>query len=507
MKTPRFLSIMDGYKLIHPRFYKPGTNRVLSNWTPRGSRIPDITEAVLFGLQYGLIELDEIANVFFNTPKTEVLNHFVRRNAAYVGPDNTVGTDHVEALHDLGYLPLLFRALPEGTRSPLRVPQFTVENTVDHAYWLPNHIETYMSSAIWLPITTATSAARMRIMLDRWCAETGGDPGFVQFQAHDFSMRGMQGHEPGAKSGAAHLLSFRGTDTLSAIDFVDDYYPDHFGTPNGWVAGSVPASEHATQCSWGKDGEIDAYRYALRQIPTGPVSIVSDTYDLWYVCTVIVLALKDEIMARDGKVVIRPDSGFPEDILLGARGDGGRPAAAPGSPAWKGVLELLGEVFGTTDVVVDGRTFRMLDPHIGAIYGDSITYDRANAILERQARQGWVSTTEVFGIGSFSYSYVTRDTLGQAQKVTWAEIDGEPVDMFKDPVTDDGTKKSAKGRIAVLGGVRGGGMTLVDQATPEQEAQSLLTPVWENGKFLRTQSFADVRRTLWAGTNVWDDGA
>lgn len=502
MRTPRFTSIIDGYKLIHPRFYKPGTSRVLSNWTPRGTRVSGIDLVVFFGLQYALMEFEEIANVFFNTSKRDVIDQFVRRNAAYVGPDNTVGTDHIEALHDLGYMPLEFRALPEGTLTPLRVPQFTVENTVDHAYWLPNHTETYMSTSVWLPITTATTAWYTRRMLNHWCEVTGGDPEFVQWQAHDFSMRGMQGYEPGAKSGAAHLLSSRGTDTLSAIDFVDDYYPDERGTlSNGWVAGSVPASEHATQCSWGKDGEIDAYRYALTQIPAGPVSIVSDTYDLWYVLTVILPALKDVIMARDGKLVIRPDSGFPEDILLGARGDGGRQAAAPGSPAWKGVLELLAETFGCTTVTVDGREYRMLDPHVGAIYGDSITYERANAILERQARQGWVSTNEVFGIGSFSYSYVTRDTFGQAQKVTWAEIDGEPVDMFKDPVTDDGTKKSAVGRLAVVD--NGNGLELVEHATPADEARSLLAPVWKDGHFLRTQSFGDIRATLWAGTDVW----
>ena len=489
----RFLSLADGYKLSHRADYPPGTQRVYSNWTPRGSRIEGVNEAVAFGLQAVLQEnFGTVAAEFFATPRGEVIDRWRRDNAAYLGPDEAdqVGAQHISDLHDLGYLPLRVCGLPEGTVAPLRIPQWVIENTLDEFFWLTNWVETLLSTESWLPTTSATSAWHFRRMLEQHCAATGGNPEFIPFQGHDFSMRGMQSIEAGAASGAGHLLSFVGSDTRSAIDWIEEFYDTD--RDELVIAVSVPATEHSVMCAGGKPNELETYRRILTSRPTGIVSIVSDTWDLWHVLTSILPELKPEVMAREGTAVIRPDSGDPEDILLGARGHDGRPASAPGSPAWRGVLDLLGHTFGTT---TNDAGYKSLDPHVGAIYGDAITYDRGDRILRRQAEQGWASTIEVFGLGSYHYGYVTRDTLGFAVKATQATVNGVDHDLHKDPVTDPGVKKSATGRLAVIRD--SGQLRLIEQASIELEQASLLQPVWENGKFLRRQTFADARSTLW----------
>ena len=239
-----------------------------------------------------------------------------------------------------------------------------------------------------------------------------------------------------AASSAGHLLSFRGTDTLSAIRFIDRYYPGD----NGIVAGSCPATEHSVMCAGGRDTEFETFERLLDLYPSGTLAVVSDTYDLWQVCTDFLPRLKDKITARDGKLVIRPDSGDPELILCGD------PNAPEGSPAYRGVVNLLADEFGTA---LNDKGFRDLDPHVGAIYGDSITFERADAITANLMRQGFASTAVVFGYGSYTYQYQTRDTFKMAMKATWVQINGLGRDIQKDPVTDDGTKKSATGRLAV----------------------------------------------------------
>jgi nicotinamide phosphoribosyltransferase len=221
----------------------------------------------------------------------------------------------------------------------------------------------------------------------------------------------------------------------------------------------------------------------LKLYPSGILSVVSDTWDLWNVLTNILPQLKDEIMARDGKLVIRPDSGNPADIICGTVDD---------TPAGRGVIELLWEVFGGT---VNDKGYKVLDSHIGAIYGDSINYDRAKEITERLQDKGFASTNIVLGVGSFTYQYVTRDTFGFAMKATWAQINGDPHNLFKDPITDDGTKKSATGRLSVQKNAAGE-YALIDKATPEQEANSSLQTVWKNGFFTKAWTFAEVRDTL-----------
>jgi nicotinamide phosphoribosyltransferase len=327
----------------------------------------------------------------------------------------------------------------------------------------------------------------MRQVLDAAARETGTAPEFVDWQGHDFSFRGMPGPEAAQLSGAAHLLSFTGTDTLPALDLIEDYYgpiPEDY-----LLGGSVPATEHSVMCAGGELSELETFNRLLDLYPSGIVSVVSDTWDLWRVLTEILPRLKGRIMARDGKLVIRPDSGDPADILCGD------PTAPEGSPARKGVVELLWDVFGGTTT---STGHRLLDSHIGCIYGDSITVERAKKITQRLADKGFASGNVVFGVGSFTYQYVTRDTFGFAVKATWCKVNGEGRDLSKSPVTGNGMKNSAKGRLAVLRDAEGR-LVLKNQATLEEEQESLLQLVWRNGTFHRRQTFMEIRANIAAG--------
>jgi nicotinamide phosphoribosyltransferase len=476
------LFLIDGYKLDHRRQAPPGLRRFYSNWTPRGSRVPGQDRVVFFGLQAFIQKylVEEFTKGFFDLNVDYVCEKYEQGVARYVGP-NDIGSDHIRQLHDLQYLPLEFRALPEGTACPLRVPMLTVENTHPDFAWLVGYIETIMSASLWMPCTSATSAWRLRQLLEQWCVITGGDPAFVDWQGHDFSMRGMGGVEAACLSAGGHLLSFTGTDTMPVLEWVDRYYPGH---DNGTIGGTVPATEHSVMCAGGKETEAETFSRLLDVYPRGIVSIVSDTWDLWKVITEIMPSLRGKIMSRDGKVVVRPDSGDPVKIICGD-------AEADRPEARRGVVGLLFDKFGGT---VNAAGYRQLDPHVGVIYGDAITYDRAKQICTGLAHQGFASTNIVFGVGSFTYQYTTRDTYGFAMKATWAEVDGEPRNLFKKPVTDTGEKFSATGRLAVL--EWNGHLVVFENATEEQERHSLLEPVWRDGAWLRRQSLKDVRCQL-----------
>lgn len=476
---------IDAYKIDHRRQYPPGTMKVYSNWTARSSRLQGYDKVVFFGLQAFLQQFCiEQFGEWFQTDEDEACADYERMITNVLGP-NSVGTDHVRELHRLGYLPLEFKALPEGFEVPLRVPMFTVENTHPDFFWLVNYIESVMSSHIWLPCTSASTANHLRKLLDERAQATGMPREAVNFQGHDFSFRGMENVEAAAASGAGHLLSFTGTDSLPALEYVDAFY----GGDNGFVGGSVPATEHSVMCAGGENSEQDTFDRLLRLYPEGILSVVSDTWDLWHVLTNILPSLKDEIMARKGKLVIRPDSGDPVEIVCGKHRTRCNEHC---DVTQKGVVQTLWEVFGGT---VNEKGFKVLDEHIGVIYGDSINYTRAEDMTLRLAAKGFASTNVVLGVGSYTYQLQTRDTFGFAMKATWAEVNGEPHDLFKDPITDDGVKKSAKGRLAVLPGAHGG-VRLVDQATPDEEESSMLTPVWRDGQFLKRYTFAEVRKNL-----------
>lgn len=385
--------LTDGYKLDHRRQYPEGTEFVYSNWTPRSCRyFPEASEGtVVFGIEYFIKKylLEEFNKNFFNRPKEEVIEEFSRRINTFLGP-NQVGINHISALHDLGYLPIEIKALPEGTLCPIGVPVLTIVNTVPEFFWITNYLETLMSACLWLPMTSATSARLYKKRLLQHAAKTGfaNQPG-LDFLCHDFSMRGMAGIEAAIMSGLGHLTSFTGSETIPALEAAEDYY--NADADSELLAGTVPATEHSVMCAGGMEDEFETFKRLITEIyPTGIVSIVSDTWDFWQVITEYMPRLKDTIMSRDGRVVIRPDSGDPVKIICGD------PEADPNSPEYKGAYQLLGEIFGYT---TNEQGYKVLDTHIGLIYGDSITLERQDQIYSQLEAKGFAATNLVLGIG------------------------------------------------------------------------------------------------------------
>ncbi len=533
------LLLVDFYKPSHYFMYPKGMTKLYSNFTPRKSRLEGIDKVVVFSIQHFCLEylIKQFNDNFFKKNKKEVIEEYSRhvKQSTYA---------HIEALHDLGYLPIEIKSLDEGTLCPIGVPMLTITNTHPDFGWLVNYLETLISCMLWQPITSATIAYEYKKILNKYALETTGHTQDVQWQGHDFSMRGMSSVESAILSGMGHLTSFTGTDTIPAVYQLEKSYG-----ATGLIGASVPATEHSVMCTGTKESEIETFRRLLDLYHDAPVlSVVSDTWSLWDVLTKFLPELKEKILSRPGKLVIRPDSGDPVDIICGTKYLLDGKAFTPDSykamqehnlyKEWtsedKGVIELLWDIFGGT---INEQGYKVLDPHIGAIYGDSITMDRAVQICERLKAKGFASTNIVLGIGSFTYQYNTRDTFGFAMKATYVEILKQPetltrargiddvkeipfdntnknhVDLllgeylhtnnselvegreiFKDPITDDGTKKSKKGLLQVSAT----DYTLVcsDQCTWKEESEGLLTTVFKDGKLVKETTLDEIREKL-----------
>ena len=535
------IQAIDFYKAGHKFQYPEGTEVVYSNFTPRSDRLavktgmPSDGHVVWYGLQ-GFIKwflIDAFNEEFFYQPKHKVVADYKKRMDTALVTDFDVS--HIEALHDLGYLPIIIKALPEGSLVGMKTPVLTIQNTLTEFFWLTNYIESVMSAELWKATTSATTAYKYREILQDYAIKTGSPLDFVLWQGHDFSFRGAGGLHDAAANGSGHLLSFLGTDTIPAMQYLEDYYSGD----ETFVGGSVAATEHSVMCMGSKDGEEATFRRLVTDIyPSGVVSIVSDTWDFWNVISVTAAKLKPEIMARTpnaiglAKVVFRPDSGDPVKILTGYDVNGyfkdeqafyslmdGCPnirfdkysAVKIGDKYYeigmidpsrvgygpelrpeevKGAVGVLWDIFGGT---ITETGHKLLDSHVGLIYGDSITLDRAQDIMSRLAAKGYASGNVVFGIGSFTYQYVTRDTYGFAVKSTYGEINGEAVEIFKDPVTDNGVKKSAKGLLRVdKVGVE---YVLSDQQTKAQAGGGELKVVYWDGE-IKNDTLANIRARI-----------
>jgi len=492
------LLLTDFYKVHHQKMYPEGMTLLYSNFTPRKSRIPGVDKVVFFGLQHFCLEylIKNFNEYFFSQTRDTVLPTYSKHIP--------VDTTHIEELWKLGYLPIEIKAVPEGTLVPIGVPCFTIKNTHPDFAWLTNYLETLISAMMWQPITSATIAYEYKKLLTKYALETTGDSSFVQWQGHDFSMRGMSSVESAILSGMGHLISFTGTDTIPAIYTLESSY-----SANGLIGASVPATEHSVMCMGTKESEISTFKRLLSLYPTDILSVVSDTWDLWKVLTEYLPAIKQEVLARDGKLVIRPDSGDPVDILCGLDSNPEFKSSLKGNdrtPGQKGVIELLWDIFGGT---INEHGYKVLDPHIGAIYGDSITLDRARAICERLKAKGFASTNVVLGIGSFTYQFNTRDTFGFAMKATYGEVEvpshgpneqpgpveTEAREIWKDPITDDGTKKSKKGLLAVYERMDRT-IYVKDQCTGYEETQGMLQTVFKDSKLIKTTNLQEIRERL-----------
>lgn len=528
------LHLIDFYKVSHKDQYPIGTSLVFTNGTFRGSRIADIDHVIFFGLQYIIKEylINQFDEGFFKKDKLMVLEEYRRRTTGSLGI-GAPSLNHIGSLHDLGYLPIEILALPEGSRVPLKVAPFVMFNTLPEFFWLVNYLETLISASLWQACTSATLAYEYKKQFLADAEKTTGiyPHPFVDFQGHDFSFRGMSSVESAMLSGAGHLLSFIGTDTVPAIDFLESYY-----YAEGAVGYSVPATEHSVMCMHGKEGEIDTFKHLLDLYPEGVLSVVSDSWDFWKVLTEYLPTLKESILSRDGKLVVRPDSGNPVDIICGDRGhswfredykehkdengnyivdyygklDYNECKTVP-PHQYKGAIEILWEIFGGT---TNPAGYKELDPHIGLIYGDSITRERAREINRRLQAKGFASTNWVAGIGSYTYQYNTRDTFGFAMKATYGEIIDwskselvahgpgvsewdivkEAREIFKDPVTDSGVKKSAKGLIAVYW--QDGEFVQQDQVKWDEVRNCAYQTVFKDGKSFRNYALEGVRKRI-----------
>ena len=506
--------LTDGYKLGHHFQYPKGTEMVYSNWTPRSCKyFPEASEgSVVFGIQYLVKEylIKQFNENFFNLPKEQAIKEFHDRVDNFVGISN-VGIKHIEALYDLGYLPIEIKALPEGSVCPIRVPMMTIKNTLPEFFWLTNYLETLISSVLWLPCTSATSARLYKKELKRHAKRTSF-PGDVNigFACHDFSMRGMAGIEAAIVSGMAHMTSFCGSETIPAIRAVEEYY--NADSSKELVAATVPATEHSVMCAGGKEDELETFRRLICEVyPNGIVSIVSDTWDFWQVVEDFLPKLKKEIMARDGRVVIRPDSGDPVDIICGLRTnphfntriveghyyccyapfDIDSEYVEISEGQYYGAYYMLGKTFGwnTTDT-----GFRYPSTKIGLLYGDSITLERQKQIYLRLEGAGMAACNLVLGVGSFTYQFKSRDSLGFAVKATACKINGELKEIFKQPKTDDGTKNSLKGLIAIY--EENGTYVAKDCVSEAEEMEGALEPVFVNGSLVKDYSLSEIRERI-----------
>ena len=471
-----------------------GCNLMYVNITARKSRELDVDKVVVFGLQYFIKEylIERFNKDFFSLPKKQVLEDFERITKSCCGP-NVIKIDHVDKLHDLGYLPLMIKAMREGTRCPIGVPFCTIYNTHPEFAWLTNFIETISQCTIWRMITSATDCYKLRQLGDKYAKHTSDSPSFVDWQFHTFGMRGSDGLEAAILCDSGHLLNFTGSDTVPTIQFMEKYYGAN--CDKEIISGSVPANEHAVVCSYGRENELETIRHLIQDVyPTGIISLVSDSWDLTEVINPdggYLAKLKDIILNRDGKIVCRPDSSdkTPLEIICGddnpepKYNDRQRPVIE------KGVLRCLDEIFGST---VNSKGFKELNPKVGAIYGEALDYKLLNNIFGTMEHMGYASTNLVCGIGSsFHMLNRTRDTYAIACKAVACEVNKKLRNIYKDPITDSGSKKSMCGLLRV-----NKDFTVDQEVGWDIEKGGILEPTFLNGKMQRNQTLANIRETL-----------
>lgn len=431
----------DSYKTSHFLQYPPGTEYVSSYIESRPKAGMD-REVVFFGLQMFIQK-------YLTRPFTAADVAEAEEICAKHGvPFNREGWDYILDEHG-GYLPLLIEALPEGTVSPAGTPMVQVRNTDPKVPWLTSYMETALLRAVWYPSTVATVSRDVKKVIKHWLDETSDDTaGQLPFKLHDFGARGCTSMEQAGIGGAAHLVNFMGTDTLSGVLYAREFYGSD-------MAGfSIPAAEHSTMTSWGRDNEANAYENMLDAFPTGLVAVVSDSYDIYNaVQNIWGGQLRDKVLAREGTLVVRPDSGDPLDMVLFC-------------------LRALGEEFG---VEINSKGYKVLNPKVRVIQGDGIGPKDIENILMAMAKEGWAADNVAFGMGAGLLQHVNRDTYRFAMKASAVAVNGIWSPVFKDPITDKG-KASKKGYQLVYNMDRG---IIVDSTPyPVTDVANLLKPVY-----------------------------
>ncbi|QQV92024.1 nicotinamide phosphoribosyl transferase [Klebsiella phage vB_KpM_FBKp24] len=573
LKDPKFYTedplvflLCDAYKTGHINQQPLGTDSFFENLTARSHtyfNTPlDFDGSVFMGLQRLVLRwLVGSFDNFFKTPFNQVEAEYLEYMDGVLGK-GVVKSTHLKELHELGYIPLEIRAVPEGSLVPIRVPFLTIENTVDGFGWLTGYFEDLWSNELWKPCVLATKALHFRRVLEQYANETGAAQAFIDYQAHNFALRGMSGMFDDANSSVGQLIYFKGSDSFPSVWTANRFYNPEGDVSVSEIAGSVPATEHSVTCLniavyaeelkatpeyanvteaelLSKAEELFQRRLITEVYPSGVFSFVSDTNDFFDTITTKAIANKDAIMARDGKLVYRPDSGNPYHILCGYTWDGDNHnsqemvvlggasaldatkfvaiqnatsgnfesfcvdgqfySTKTGKPIsieeQKGAVQILWEIFGGT---TNAAGYKELDPHVGLIYGDAININTMTRILSRLKENGFCSSNVVFGVGSFEFQFVTRDTLGIAMKATAGKVNGKHYNIAKNPKTDDGTKKSAKGYLIVYR-EDDGTLTLKDDLTREQyetlrgSERDAMRTVYLNGDVKILESIRTIR--------------
>ncbi|MFN0051551.1 MAG: nicotinate phosphoribosyltransferase [Planctomycetales bacterium] len=459
------LLFTDSYKMSHFRQYPVGAERVYSYFESRGSDPAlGFTETVFFGLQY---LLDTLAGEFVTAADIDDAERMCRRHFGNDHSFHRAGWQHILEAHG-GRLPVRIRAVPEGTVVPVQNCLMTVENTDPKCFWLTNWLETQLVQ-VWYPMTVATQSREMKKTLLRYLRQSG-DPATIAYRLHDFGCRGVSSHETAALGGAAHLVNFRGTDTLPALELLAQTYGEE-------CAGeSIPASEHSTITAWGEAHELDAMRNMLAQYPAGMIACVSDSFDIFRACEDYWGgALRQQVLERQGTLVIRPDSGDPATVLCR-------------------VLDILARKF---PVSVNSQGYKVLDPHVRLIQGDGIDIQSLSRILEAVISRGWSADNLAFGSGGGLLQKLHRDTLKCAFKCASIVVHGQSRDVFKRPVTDQG-KRSKSGRFKLIR--ESLGETITFRTVPESApGDDVLQTVFENGELVSRTTLAEVRARAAAG--------
>ncbi len=391
---------------------------------------------------------------------------------AHFGSDifNKEGWEYIVKVHG-GKLPIRIKAVKEGTLVPTHNVLMTIENTDENCFWLTNAMET-MLMRIWYPITIATNSFYAKQTIAKYLNETANDLNSLPFKLHDFGYRGVSSEESAGIGGMAHLVNFMGTDTLAAIVYANEYY-----NSGGVNAFSVPASEHSVACSFGKENEEEYFLNMLDQYPTGIVSIVSDTYDVFNFVGTMSKKFKNKILARQGTVVFRPDSGDPIEVNVK-------------------LINILWNIFGNEGSITK-TGHKLLPPEIRLIQGDGIDLKSLDQILKTVTDLGFSAENWVFGSGGGLLQKFDRDTLKFAIKASYGEriVDGNRFgfNIQKDPITSSGKKSKAGELKLVKSFINDELITVTSDNENFSNYEDLLEVVFENGEIKRTQQFEEIR--------------
>ena len=485
------LLLCDFYKTVHSEQYPAGLTKLTSYFTPRMSRIDDENEIVVFGIQSFIRQylIEYFNENFFCRRRDEVIDEYNRILTATLGA-GCYRDEKVGALYDLGYLPLEIRAIAEGTLAPIKVPVLEISNTHPDFAWLVNSVETLMSCSLWHPMISANVGLRYRRIVDKYYALSADDSIPRARALGDFSMRGQESLESATRSSAAFCLSFLNTATVPAIPFLEHYY--NCDCTKEAVAYGAISTEHSVMCSNAAvDGdELSMIKRLLTEIyHNNSFSMVSDSYDYWNLIDNLLPQCKKEILEHNGAILLRGDSGDPIEIVTET-------------------VFRLWKIFGGT---VNSKGYKVLDPHVKAIYGDSITPQRCEKIYRKLIDNGFSCSNVSLGVGSFSMQCLeqggelkpfTRDTFGIAVKATYGELGDRMLPIFKNPKTDTGNfKKSQRGLCRVYHDENG---VIVyedgfDGSNFPTEKENLLVEVFKNGKMTREYSLHEIRDRLHNG--------